>query len=246
MRVIVSILAGAAALGLAPGLGAQNKTTAPKKESTKISAPERGCVTVGDRTECRFMRTEAMDSAMMKRPAIGVQLSATGTARDTLGVFVTRVTPKGPAENAGITEGDRLVSINGVDLRVNAADAGDDYAAGLPSRRLTREVGKLPPGSVVNLRVYSGGRTRDVRVTVGRASDLREPGPFGHYMDGMPGVAMLRGMHELEGMRMPLMKMQMHDFPRMRIEQMEFPRMLDKMKISKEKAEKEKRELEKK
>jgi S1-C subfamily serine protease len=105
----------------------------------------------------------------MKRAALGVQVSGTGSARDTLGLFVTSVNSKGPAENAGIVEGDRLVSINGVDLRVPAADIEDGYASGLPARRLQREVSKLTPGTRVNLRVYSGGRIRDVQVTTGRA-----------------------------------------------------------------------------
>jgi hypothetical protein len=223
MRVMISILAGAATLGLAPMLGAQQKT-APKKEQApmKMPAPDKdGCVTTDGRTECMFRRTN-LDSAMMKRPALGIQLSPTGTMRDTLGVFVSRVTPKGPAENAGIVEGDRIVSINGVDLRVNASDAGDSYAAELPTRRLTREVAKLTPGSVANVRVYSGGRTRDVQVTVGRASDLRERGPFGLMLDGMPGEggAMMRIMPDMEGMRM-----QLRDLPRMRPEDMEGMRM---------------------
>ena len=37
------------------------------------------------------------DSAMAKRAAIGLELRSTGTRRDTLGVFVEAVTPKGPA-----------------------------------------------------------------------------------------------------------------------------------------------------
>lgn len=219
MRVMISLLAGAATLGLAPVLGAQQKK---EPAPMKVQAPEKdGCVTSDGRTECVFRRTN-LDSALMKRPALGIQLSPTGTMRDTLGVFVSRVTPKGPAENAGIVEGDRIVSINGVDLRVNASDAGDSYAAELPSRRLTREVAKLTPGSVANVRVYSGGRTRDVQVTVGRASDLRERGPFGLMLDGMPGEggAMMRIMPDMEGMRM-----QLRDLPRMRPEDMEGMRM---------------------
>jgi hypothetical protein len=220
MRVIISVLTGAAALGLVPGLGAQQK--APKKEAAPMTktAPERdGCFKTDDRTECVFRRG-GLDSMMQKRPAIGVQLSPTGTLRDTLGVFVSRVTPKGPAENAGIVEGDRIVSINGVDLRVNSADAEDSYASELPTRRLTREVGKLSPGNVATLRVFSGGRVRDVAVTVGRASDLRERGQFG-MLDGMPGLMRTMGtMPNFDGMRMQLRSM-----PRMRMEDMELPRM---------------------
>jgi PDZ domain len=222
MRVMISVLTGAAVLGMAPALGAQQKTPAPRRQpapSTRIAPEREKCSTDDGRTECFIFRRGDMDSVMMKRPAIGVQLSPTGTARDTIGVFVSRVTPKGPAENAGIVEGDRIVSINGVDLRVNAADAGDSYAAGLPSRRLTREVAKLSPGNVATLRVASGGRIRDVQVTVGRASDLREAGAFGLMMDGGPND-MFRAMPDMENMRTRL-----RELPRMRIEQFDGRRM---------------------
>ena len=221
MRVIIALVTGAAALGIVPIAGAQQKKTETEKAPSKMRmmAPSRDeCVTTDGQTECRLMKRFDYDSVMNKRPAIGVQLSPTGTVRDTLGVFVSRVTPKGPAENAGIVEGDRLVSINGVDLRVNAADAGDDYAAGLPSRRVTREVGKLTPGSVASFRVYSGGRVRDVQVTVGRASDMHDLGMFGMMMDGEGFNGFSRMGPAMENMRI-----QMRDMPRMRMEAM--PRM---------------------
>ena len=101
-----------------------------------------------------------------------IELRATGTRRDTLGVFVEGVTPKGPAEAAGIIEGDRIASINGVDLRTPAADIDDSYSNEVATHRLTREVRKLTPGSRVTLRVYSGGRLRDVQAVAGKASDL--------------------------------------------------------------------------
>jgi len=167
-----------------------------------------------------------MDSVMMKRAALGLQLSATGSPRDTVGVFVSRVSPKGPAENAGIVEGDRIVSINGVDLRVSPADAGDDYASGLPTRRLTREVEKLKPGNVATLRVSSGGRIHDVQVTAGRASDLRD-GPFGMMMNmgGLDG--MLRSMPRMNMEYLP--RMRMEDMPRMREQMREMPLRLREM-----------------
>jgi hypothetical protein len=168
-----------------------------------------------------------MDSVMSKRAVLGLQLSNTGTLRDTLGVFVSRVTPKGPAETAGIVEGDRIVSINGIDLRVNAADAGDSYASDLPSRRLTREVAKLTPGTAVNLRVNSGGRIRDVRVTTGRASDFREGGFFGLLGDG-PNTTVFRNMPDFEGLRVPLERLRT-EIPRMKYEQFNLPRMREEM-----------------
>lgn len=166
------------------------------------------------RVECRVLRGRIpgdsafgnriflrMDSAMAKRAALGIELRATGTRRDMLGVFVDGVTPKGPAESAGIIEGDRIAAINGVDLRTPAADIDDSYSNGLASHRLSREVHKLTPGSRVTLRVFSGGRFRDVQVVAGKASDfmrfgnrfrLGVPGHDGMEFDG-PGGVMIPG-----------------------------------------------------
>jgi hypothetical protein len=135
-----------------------------------------------------------MDSAMAKRAALGLSLRATGTRRDTLGVFVDAVTPKGPAETAGIIEGDRISAINGVDLRTASGDIDDSYTNGLAAHRLSREVQKLTPGARVTLRIYSGGRFRDVQVTAGKASDvMRLGGPFNFRMPGPGGMMEFNG-----------------------------------------------------
>jgi len=218
----LSIIACAATLLGGAAIASAQKTPTPSK------TPEAGdeCTSTGEgRIECRKILERGfgarMDSAMMKRAALGLQLSPTGTARDTLGVFVSSVTPKGPAENAGIIEGDRIVSINGVDLRVAAGDIEDGYASGLPSHRLQREVAKLTPGSRVNVRVYSGGRTRDVQVIAGRASDLMRSRAFINFGDGpgnsfifrdgtdFPPMSHIEYMPQMDHMRMMEMMPQM-------------------------------------
>jgi hypothetical protein len=221
-------LALSAEFAIAQPPGAK-KTPAPK---TRITPDAERCIeTDAGRVECPkiiegelggrrpLIYTRARtDSALMKRAALGLQISTTGTRRDTIGVFVSSVTPKGPAENAGIIEGDRIVSINGVDLRVNSADAEDYYASGLATRRLQREVAKLAPGARVNLRVWSGGRVRDVQVTAGRASDLTRSRAFG-LGSGFPGGTYIFRDGYPEMMDMP----DMIDMPEM----MEMPEMPD-------------------
>lgn len=167
--LIFSALVAAASVA-----GAQDKTVQPDSTCTKYS---------NGRIECRVYRrfgsdslmrrmSFRMDSVFANRAALGLEVRSTGSKRDTLGVFVEGVTAKGPAEAAGIVEGDRIASINGIDLRAAATDAGDEFDSGIGARRLSREVQKLTPGARVNLRVYSGGRFRDVQVTAGKASDL--------------------------------------------------------------------------
>jgi PDZ domain len=187
--------------------------TATVSAQVTTAKPDSGCTTDSDgRVECRIIRSGRpgdtvfrsrlpnfdrfggqawyrMDSAMAKRAALGLELRTTGTKRDTLGVFVEAVTPKGPAESAGIIEGDRIAAINGVDLRTQAGDTEDSYANGLAAHRLGREVQKLTPGARVNLRIFSGGRFRDVQVTAGKASDvMRLSNRFEFTMPGMDGM----------------------------------------------------------
>lgn len=235
MRGIFTALTSAAALAGTAGVLAAQKP-APKEPSAKTIEPSRVCYSSDEaKTECRVFTRASFDSALAKRAVLGLQLGSTGTKRDTIGVFVTRVTPNGPAERAGIVEGDRIVSINGVDLRVNAADAGDDYASGLPSRRLTREVEKLTPGNVATLRVSSGGRVRDVQVTAGKASDFRDSG-FGFTIGGGDGFRAFPRVN-MEGFNMPMTRFEtipgirFEDMPRMRYEDMPKMRIEDMRKL---------------
>jgi hypothetical protein len=191
------LVSAVAAMSAAATLDAQAVSGKPDSTCTKYS---------DGRTECRVVRRFSgdsafgnrmfirMDSAMAKRAALGIELRATGTRRDTLGVFVEAVTPKGPAETAGLIEGDRIAAINGVDLRTPAADIEDPYSNEVATHRLTREVQKLTPGSRVTLRIYSGGRFRDLQVVAGKASDLMR---FGNqFKMEFPGGD---GMMEFDG-----------------------------------------------
>jgi len=114
--------------------------------------------------------TEAGPAA--DRPMLGLTVVSTGTPRDTLGVFVQSVVRDGPAEKAGVVEGDRIAAINGVSLRVAREDAEDEAVGAARAERLSREVAKLKAGDAAELTVISGGRSRTVRVTAVKASEL--------------------------------------------------------------------------
>lgn len=241
MKALLLLSAVAAAV-VTPTLNAQVTT----------AKPDSGCTTDSDgRVECRIVRggrpgdsafrnrvysfdrvgaqaRYRMDSVMAKRAALGLELRTTGTRRDTLGVFVEAVTPKGPAETAGIIEGDRIAAINGVDLRTQLGDTDDSYANGLAAHRLGREVQKLTPGTRVTLRIYSGGRFRDVQVTAGKASEvMRLSNRFEFMMPGMDGMREFDGPDRMmfgpdpEMMRErlePLMKERMEPLTKERME----------------------------
>jgi hypothetical protein len=148
MRHTQLLAASAAMLALTAPAGAQARTnTEPRAE---IAGP-RG-------------RSFVFETDDTPRAALGVNTSSTGTRRDTLGLLITSIVRGGPAEKAGLEEGNRIAAINGVSLRANVADIDDYESAGTLSRRLVRELEKAKPGDEVNLRIYREGRTQDVRV----------------------------------------------------------------------------------
>jgi serine protease Do len=124
--------------------------------------------------------------------AVGMALGGTGSKRDTLGVFVMGVDDGGPAEKAGIVEGMRIQSVCGIDLRIPSADAGDQALVDARARRLQREIEAVKPGDQVELKVYSSGSTRTLKVTTVKASDLPRRPQVVSIGDYMPHVAPMR------------------------------------------------------
>ena len=168
----LQVLTALFAVGIAAG--AQTPTPAPEGQRERI-----------------VRRITTTDSAALNRASLGVTLSRTGTRRDTLGIFISSVAENGPAERAGIFEGDRIAAINGVDVRTTASDVADSYLAGVAQRRLTMELRRLTAGQRVSLRVWSGGRYKDVQVTTARLADVypsRRVLSFGDILVPMPGV----------------------------------------------------------
>jgi C-terminal processing protease CtpA/Prc len=106
------------------------------------------------------------------RPTLGIGLSVSGSVRDTLGVFVMSVDDNGPAAKAGIEEGNRIASINGVDVRARRGDEDEWALRSASINRLQREIQRVKPGDDVELRVYSGGQYRTIKVKAARAADL--------------------------------------------------------------------------
>ena len=103
------------------------------------------------------------------------------------GVFVTGVTPNGPAATAGVTVGDTIVSINDVELARLAGTTS-------PTAALLGQIGNVAPGDDVKLRILRGGDYRDVVVKAGEGS-LRQPFLFtGDWP--MPYSSWLRGVRQ--------------------------------------------------
>jgi predicted metalloprotease with PDZ domain len=125
------------------------------------------------------------------RAALGVSLGSSGSKRDTLGVLIIGLNDDGPAAKAGLEEGNRIAAIGAVDLRVGREDAGDGMLAGVKVQRLQRELEKLKPGDEVELKVYSEGRTRTIKIKTVPLSDLNRGRTRSIMIDGWPRGAMV-------------------------------------------------------
>ncbi|HEY0970941.1 MAG TPA: PDZ domain-containing protein [Gemmatimonadales bacterium] len=125
------------------------------------------------------------------RATLGLSLAPTGTSRDSLGAFVASVVPGGPAERAGVFEGQRIAAINGVELRVDAPDVEDRAVAASRAARLERAMRDVKAGDEVTLRVWDGRGYRDVRVRSGKASEVFEGQPLRGFrmLETLPGDA---------------------------------------------------------
>jgi S1-C subfamily serine protease len=135
------------------------------------------------------------------RPTIGASLGGFPSPRDTLGVFVISVAEDGPLAKAGVFEGSRIASINGVDLRVPSADVGDEFMTSSRVRRLTREVEKLEAGGNAELRVYSNGQYRNVTVKAVKRSELKQDAQISIFHSGTGTGVFVPPMLDMQGFR---------------------------------------------
>lgn len=133
-----------------------------------------------------------------ERAVFGMSIASTGTARDTIGVFVESVVEDGPAAKAGIIEGDRIAAINGVSVRVAREDVDDDAVGAARAERLAREIGKLKVGESAELTVVSAGRSRTVRVTAVSSREL-PGGEMQTFSFKMPNIEMRRFSPQMNG-----------------------------------------------
>lgn len=158
------------------------------------------------------------------RAMLGVSTGSSGR-RDTLGLFIESVTDGSPADKAGLEEGNRIASINGVNLKVAREDAGEPDMSGAMTNRLMREMRKIKAGDEVTLQVWSDGHYKTVKVKTVAAKELegKDGGPdgFAYSMNGAD--AMVIGPRIREELR--------NEMPRIRADiQNEMPRIREEIR----------------
>ena len=158
MRFTTIVLAG-----LALGSVSVSGTAQTSKSKDKDESPSK------TRTYYRGSSSGGDDD----RAALGVNTTASGR-RDTLGLLIQSVVAESPAEKAGLEEGNRIVSINGVSLQLSRADAGENDMDGVMTRRLIRELRKITPGQDADLKIYANGQTKTVKVKTVDTEELSE------------------------------------------------------------------------
>jgi S1-C subfamily serine protease len=132
-------------------------------------------------------RQAEMSSDMARM--IGLSVAASGGPRDTLGLLIASVTRDGPADQAGITTGSRVLAVNGLQVRLAPADIGRRAAADSALVKFDRALRVTPPGRDVMLRVAGGGQTRLVNVPIAaRRGSVARGASLGGDTDAAPPI----------------------------------------------------------
>jgi len=167
--------------GLAIALFASLVATAPV--AAQEEREECRCVdATGNEIEnCSCFRAPRMEEFVdvfgigASRPRLGISVDASqGEGRDSEGALVTDVLTDGPADEAGIREGDLITSIDGQSLfeSIGArAEEDFDLDSSMPVQRLLALARELEPGSEVEIEYLRDGRTQ---TTMLQAEDLSE------------------------------------------------------------------------
>ncbi len=142
-------------------------------------APLALLVALGTPLAARAQSSRTADGTSDMARMIGLSVAASGGPRDTLGLLIASVTRDGPADQAGITTGSRVLAVNGLQVRLAPADIGRRAAADSALVKFDRALRVTPPGRDVMLRVAGGGQTRLVNVPIGerRGGAVRAASP---------------------------------------------------------------------
>lgn len=135
--------------------------------NTAIYSPNGGSIGIGfsvPSDTARNVISQLIKFGETRRGWLGVRIqSVTEDLAESLslseakGALVADVTPTSPAEKAGITPGDVIVSLDGKDMK--------------DSRAVSRAVGSLPPDTEVRVGLLRKGKPREITIKLGLLSD---------------------------------------------------------------------------
>ncbi len=138
--------------------------------NTAIYSPSGGSVGIAfsiPASTVKTVVTQLKDKGSVSRGWIGVQIQpVTPEIADSLGLktaegaLVAEPQSDGPAAKAGIKSGDVITSVNGTPVK--------------DARELARTIGGFAPGNSVKLNVMSGGRDKEVDLTLGQLPNAQK------------------------------------------------------------------------
>jgi serine protease Do len=138
--------------------------------NSAIFSPTGGSVGIGFAIPASIAKSvtdRLMSGQAIQRGYLGVQIQnlpeeyrePLGLPADQEGAYVAEVTPGGPAAQAGLRDGDVVVTLNGQSVA--------------SSTELTRRVGQAAPGDVLRLEIFREGRRQTINVRSGtRPADV--------------------------------------------------------------------------
>lgn len=108
---------------------------------------------------------------------------------DEAGARIVSVRDDGPADRAGLAEGDVIVALNGAELSRAVEEEDEEDGEWDPTRRLIHLMADVDPGDVVRVDYVRDGRRAGVDVTA------TERSPWGIYQGANPLFAYARGVN---------------------------------------------------
>ncbi|HSM36406.1 MAG TPA: PDZ domain-containing protein [Longimicrobiales bacterium] len=161
--------------------------TAAEAQRTEREDRERDLTVHLRDAEGRLRELMSTYELRLSRAQLGVSIED-----DDLGARVSSVLEDGPAEEAGLREGDVIVALDGTDLGSSIEDEDEDEDWG-PTRRLMRLMADVEPGDDVRVDYLRDGRRQSVIVTARRRGGVfvTRGVPLGgaFRVDGEPGGA---------------------------------------------------------
>lgn len=198
------LLGALAMAGAAAGMTSQATPLAAQVEQETCRCVDRDGNELDDCTCFRAPRVDRLLSGFgltTDRPRLGISVDAGQSARrDAEGVLVTDVLRDGPAEDAGLREGDIITAIDGQRMTESIgarAESDFDLDQSAPVQRLLALVGELEEGQEVEVEYTRDG---DRQTTIVTAEELDSWGGdvrvLGSGWDGDRLREQLRGLTE--------------------------------------------------
>jgi hypothetical protein len=148
--------------------------------------------------DCVCLTTPSMDGLITlapfeRRSIIGVSIDySQGSEADAEGARIMEVQDGGPADRAGMREGDIVVRVDGRSV-FDPLDRSEERqlseGTSVPVQRFARLVGALEPGEPVELVIRRDGSQRTLTVTPDEADALALPS-FQFFGDDIPGLSL--------------------------------------------------------